>query len=178
MLSLAGVHRRVMGDRAEALGVCGEAPFLPQCVCGHQAGRLACTGTWRRFLGRPGAFSFPPLCPYLAPASRGGGRRSWARGGGTGYAGGKPPPSAGSCARSELLLHSGNCFSRPLCPVDGIPGPRAADPTPRGWSVPPLASTSYIEQMPGGASLTRDVVSMPQPPIGVHMLRANSALGA
>ena len=36
-----------------------------------------------------------------------------------------------------------------------------------------LASTSYNEQMPGGGSLTRDVVSMPQPPIGVHMLRAN-----
>ena len=41
-----------------------------------------------------------------------------------------------------------------------------------------LASTSDNEQIPGGASLTRDVVSMPQPPIGVHMLRANSALGA
>ena len=40
------------------------------------------------------------------------------------------------------------------------------------------ASTSYNEQIPGGGSLTRDVVSLPQPPIGVHMLRANSALGA
>ena len=36
-----------------------------------------------------------------------------------------------------------------------------------------LASTSYMEQIPGGASLARDEVSMPQPPIGVHMLRAN-----
>ena len=36
-----------------------------------------------------------------------------------------------------------------------------------------LASTSDTEQMPGGASLARDVVSTPQPPIGVHMLRAN-----
>ena len=35
-------------------------------------------GTWRRFPARPGAFSFPPSCPHLAPASRGGGRRSWA----------------------------------------------------------------------------------------------------
>ena len=41
-----------------------------------------------------------------------------------------------------------------------------------------LASTSDIEQMTGGGSLARDVVSTPQPPIGVHMLRANSALGA
>ena len=40
------------------------------------------------------------------------------------------------------------------------------------------ASTSYNEQIPGGASLARDLVSLPQPPIGVHMLRANSALGA
>ena len=37
----------------------------------------------------------------------------------------------------------------------------------------PLASTSDNEQMPGGGSLARDVVSTPQPPIGVHMLRAN-----
>ena len=36
-----------------------------------------------------------------------------------------------------------------------------------------LASTSDTEQIPGGASLARDLVSMPQPPIGVHMLRAN-----
>ena len=36
-----------------------------------------------------------------------------------------------------------------------------------------LASTSDNEQMPGGGSLARDVVSTPQPPIGVHMLRAN-----
>ena len=36
-----------------------------------------------------------------------------------------------------------------------------------------LASTSDNEQIPGGASLARDVVSTPQPPIGVHMLRAN-----
>ena len=40
------------------------------------------------------------------------------------------------------------------------------------------ASTSDNEQIPGGASLARDLVSLPQPPIGVHMLRANSALGA
>ena len=124
-------------------------------MCGHQAGRLACAGTWRRFLGRPVAFSFPPSCPHLAPASRGGSRRSWARGGGTGYAGGKPPPSAGSCARSELLLHSGNCFSRPLCPVDGIPGPRAADPTPRGWSVPLGRAASPIVHA-GSASTGRE----------------------
>ena len=36
-----------------------------------------------------------------------------------------------------------------------------------------LASTSDTEQIPGGASLARGLVSMPQPPIGVHMLRAN-----
>ena len=36
-----------------------------------------------------------------------------------------------------------------------------------------LASTSDNEQMTGGGSLARDEVSMPQPPIGVHMLRAN-----
>ena len=41
-----------------------------------------------------------------------------------------------------------------------------------------ISSTSDNEQMPGGASLPRDLVSQPQPPIGVHMLRANSALGA
>ena len=41
-----------------------------------------------------------------------------------------------------------------------------------------LASTSDIEQMTGGGSLARDLVSLPQPTIGVHMLRANSALGA
>ena len=41
-----------------------------------------------------------------------------------------------------------------------------------------LASTSYNEQMTGGGSLARDLVSLPQPTIGVHMLRANSALGA
>ena len=40
-----------------------------------------------------------------------------------------------------------------------------------------LASTSYTEQMPGGASLARDLVSMPQPPIGVHMLRAKLSFG-
>ena len=40
------------------------------------------------------------------------------------------------------------------------------------------ASTSYTEQIPGGGSLARDLVSLPQPTIGVHMLRANSALGA
>ena len=36
-----------------------------------------------------------------------------------------------------------------------------------------LASTSDNEQIPGGGSLARDLVSLPQPPIGVHMLRAN-----
>ena len=36
-----------------------------------------------------------------------------------------------------------------------------------------LASTSDTEQIPGGANLARDEVSQPQPPIGVHMLRAN-----
>jgi len=41
-----------------------------------------------------------------------------------------------------------------------------------------LASTSDTEQIPGGASLPRDLVSQPQPPIGVHMLRANSALAS
>ena len=30
------------------------------------------------------------------------------------------------------------------------------------------ASTSDTEQIPGGASLPRDEVSQPQPPIGVH----------
>ena len=40
------------------------------------------------------------------------------------------------------------------------------------------ASTSDTEQIPGFGSLARDLVSLPQPPIGVHMLRANSALGA
>ena len=30
------------------------------------------------------------------------------------------------------------------------------------------ASTSDTEQIPGGASLSRDQVSLPQPPIGVH----------
>ena len=30
------------------------------------------------------------------------------------------------------------------------------------------ASTSDTEQMPGGGSLARDEVSLPQPPIGVH----------
>ena len=41
-----------------------------------------------------------------------------------------------------------------------------------------ISSTSDNEQMPGGASLPRDLVSQPQPPIGVHMLRANWALAS
>ena len=41
-----------------------------------------------------------------------------------------------------------------------------------------ISSTSDIEQMPGGASLARDLVSQPQLPIGVHMLRANWALAS
>ena len=35
----------------------------------------------------------------------------------------------------------------------------------------PLASTSDNEQIPGGASLSRDLVSLPQPPIGLHTTR-------
>ena len=35
------------------------------------------------------------------------------------------------------------------------------------------ASTSYIEQIPGVASLTRDLVSMPHPPRLVVLLRGN-----
>ena len=34
-----------------------------------------------------------------------------------------------------------------------------------------FASTSDTEQIPGGASLARDRVSQPQPPIGVHAMR-------
>ena len=34
-----------------------------------------------------------------------------------------------------------------------------------------LASTSDTEQIPGGASLSRDLVSLPQPPSGVHAMR-------
>ena len=54
-----------------------------------------------------------------------------------------------------------------------FPSPPLADTaTPpevaRTYLVPDstLASTSDTEQIPGGASLTRDVVSQPQPPIG------------
>ena len=124
-------------------------------MCGHQAGRLACTGTWRRFLGRPGAFSFPPSCPYLAPASRGGGRRSWARGGGTGYAGGKPPPSAKALERFSLLLHSGNRFKAAWHVLSAIGLRLAAEPTRSGCQVPLGGAASPIGDA-GSASTGRE----------------------
>ena len=97
---------------------------------------------------------------------------------------------AGAAATTRVVNHYRRCgdsrgpslspwllaWLPPRCRLNdgGIPVTYLTDQTPDKF----LTSTSYIEQIPGGASLTRDVVSMPQPPIGVHMLRANSALGA
>ena len=72
--------------------------------------------------------------------------------------GARPLPSAVRRLRLRCRLNEGRVHVRDLTSV-------ATDK--------PLASTSDTEQIPGGGSLPRDLVSTPQSPIGVHMLRAN-----
>ena len=73
--------------------------------------------------------------------------------------GARPLPSAVRRLRLRCRLNEGRVHVRDLTDVHDLKFP---------------ASTSDTEPIPGGASLARDRVSQPQPPIGVHMmLRAN-----
>ena len=87
---------------------------------------------------------------------------------------------SGAAARTRVVNHSrssGESMGPDLCPRP-LAWLRRRCRLNDGWvhvldltdshTDSTLASTSDTEQMPGGASLARDLVSLPQPPIGVH----------